>query len=125
MLDLLNSIISIPLASIAVGALITWVAAWYYYKRAGEELKQEAARLRKTTEIILRWLENRGENIEVIRDETGAPISLCHNQSIVESIQSSGGSLVSGEFGTVKGLDAQLGAPSDVPVSEQEKRAQN
>lgn len=116
MLGVIISILSNPLASVAAGALITWFAAWYYYKRAGEELKQEAARLKKTTELILRWLENKGENIEVIRDETGAPKGLRHNVSVVDSLQVSA-TITGGELRTVAGPDAQPDAPADGPAS--------
>ena len=67
-----------PLTSLLIGAGITWFFAWRYYKKAGDELKAESERLYKLSHIILRWLENNGKDIEVIRDQAGNPKSLRH-----------------------------------------------
>lgn len=57
---------------IAVGALITWFCSWWYYRRAGSELRQEAAELRMLTTLVIRGLEEAGL-IEVARDVEGKP----------------------------------------------------
>lgn len=61
------------IANILVGALITWFLARYYFKKAGNELKEEADKLRKLNILMLRALEeaglakfNRNENNEII-----------------------------------------------------------
>ena len=36
-----------PLASILIGSTVTWFVAWFYYKRAGDELRKEAELLQK------------------------------------------------------------------------------
>lgn len=41
------------LISVVIGVIATWVFAWLYYKRAGDELKREAMKLRKATHLIL------------------------------------------------------------------------
>ena len=74
-----------PIVSVSTGAAITWLFAWHYYKKAGDELKAEAFRLRRTTEIILRWLEARGEDVEVIRQPNGTPTGLAHDAKFVSS----------------------------------------
>jgi len=72
--------------SILIGAAITWLVSWYYYKRAGDGLKAEAARLQRTNEMILRWLEVDGNNIKVIRDDDGKPVSLARTADFTDSI---------------------------------------
>lgn len=46
--------------SVLIGALITLVVAHVYYKKAGEELREEASELRKLNTLMLRALENAG-----------------------------------------------------------------
>lgn len=99
-MQILMAILGNALTSLFVGSFVTWFVARIYYMRAGDELRNEAARLHKTTQLILRWLENRGENVEVIRDAMGNPTGLRHNTEIVESIQASA-TLVGGEFKSV------------------------
>jgi hypothetical protein len=87
-----------PFIALLVGSSVTWIVTWWYYKRAGDELECEAARLQKINEIILRWLENEGCGIEVIRDPSGRPMGIRHNVNIVEAIQVSA-SVTAGELG--------------------------
>jgi hypothetical protein len=75
-----------PLVSVLTGAVVTWLCAWFYYKKAGDELKAEASRLQRTTELILRWLEAKGENVSVIRQSDGTPTGLAHNATVLESL---------------------------------------
>ncbi len=58
------------LLSVFVGAVVTWFAAWYYYRKAGRELRQEAAELRRLTTILIGGMEKAGW-IKVSRDEAG------------------------------------------------------
>lgn len=60
------------LVGVAAGGLITWLCSWWYYKRAGDQLRDEAADLRGLSLILIGALENRG--VEVRRDERGYPI---------------------------------------------------
>jgi len=48
------------LVGILIGALITWGVAHVYYKKAGDELKNEAKQLREMNTLMLRALENAG-----------------------------------------------------------------
>ena len=85
MYEHMNSFFSNPFVSLLTGAAITWLFAWLYYKKAGDQLKIEAARLQRTTELVLRWLEARGENVSVIRQPDGTPTGLAHSASVMES----------------------------------------
>lgn len=64
------------LISIFVGAVITWMAAWFYYKKAGDDLKAEAALLRKANMAVVYMLEHPDADIEVRQDGAGNPIGL-------------------------------------------------
>ena len=57
--------------SVVVGGLITWLVSWVYYKRAGNELRDEAASLRAATNAILYIQQNPGAKVEVQRDGKG------------------------------------------------------
>ncbi len=63
------------LASILSGAAITWLVSWWYYRRAGNELREEAAELRRLTTLILRALEE-GGIAKLNRDEAGKIVGL-------------------------------------------------
>ena len=67
----MTDIIAHPLFSLFVGAAITWLAAWYYYKRAGDELKAEAKLLHGATSAIAYLLEHPAAKTEVQRDGQG------------------------------------------------------
>ncbi len=43
-----------------IGALITWLVSYAYYKRAGNDLKREAENLHNQTQLILIALEQGG-----------------------------------------------------------------
>lgn len=64
------------LVSVLLGGLITWLAARVYYKKAGEDLKEEAALLRKANIAIVYLLEHPDAKIEVRRDTEGNPIGV-------------------------------------------------
>jgi hypothetical protein len=56
--------------SIAIGAAVTWAVAWYYYKRAGDELQGEAKELRKLISMVLTAMEHQG-SAKLNRDAKG------------------------------------------------------
>lgn len=51
---------TVAIVGILVGALITWIVAHVYYKRAGDELRGEAAELRKLMTMMLTAMERQG-----------------------------------------------------------------
>ena len=73
---------------IFIGAGITWFAAWWYYRKAGNELRVEAKELRKISKMILRWQEVDGKNIKLVRDEDGEPQFTARTVVITDAIQS-------------------------------------
>lgn len=60
----------LTLGSVAVGALVTWLFAKHYYERASAQLSEEAVRLRRLNEIMLRGMEENGW-IQLNRNEQG------------------------------------------------------
>jgi hypothetical protein len=50
---------------VAAGGLITWWVSRRYYKEAGNDLKAEAAELRRATDRVLRFLEAQYQGIDV------------------------------------------------------------
>jgi hypothetical protein len=66
------TIISV-LISIAVGALITFLVARWYFDRASGDLEREAGELKDYTVILLNYLDDAGV-IEVERDAQGSPV---------------------------------------------------
>ena len=65
--------------SVIVGGLITWLVSWIYYKRAGDELRDEAGSLRAATNAILYIQQNPGAKVEIQRDNRGHVIGLIVN----------------------------------------------
>jgi hypothetical protein len=63
------------LLSVGIGGAITWFVAWLYYRRAGSELRQEAAELRRLTTMILNALEAAGI-AELSRDSVGQIVGI-------------------------------------------------
>lgn len=55
---------------ILLGALVTWVVARLYYKKASEELHHEARELRRLNNLMLQGMEYAGW-IELTRDNSG------------------------------------------------------
>jgi hypothetical protein len=69
--------------SMVIGSAITWLAAWWYYRRAGAELRQEAAKLHRLTTIVLNALESASQlGIELTRDASGEIVALSIRGSI-------------------------------------------
>lgn len=58
------------IAGVVIGGLITWLVAWLYYKKAGDELKTETGRIRKLNNLICRGLEQ-AKLAEFGRDKDG------------------------------------------------------
>jgi hypothetical protein len=61
------------IASVIVGAIITFAVTRYYYRRAGEELRAESGELRRYIDVLLGYLEDAG-HITVTRDASGRPV---------------------------------------------------
>ena len=45
---------------VLVGAAVTWLVSWWYYHRAGEELRKEAQELQRLTTMILQAVQQAG-----------------------------------------------------------------
>jgi hypothetical protein len=61
---------------VILGGLITWFAAWYYYKRAGAELLSESARLKLTTDLVLYKLQYPDTPTQLKRNGKGEIVGL-------------------------------------------------
>jgi len=62
------------LVGIVFGGAITAIVSWYFYERAGDELRQVAAELDDTFNTMLKVLEQYRAIGEVRRDELDKPI---------------------------------------------------
>jgi len=62
------------LVGMVFGGAITALVSWYFYERAGDELRQVAAELDDTFDTMLRILEHYRVIDEVRRDEQDKPI---------------------------------------------------
>lgn len=62
------------IVSVLIGAGVAWLAACVYYKKAGNELRQEATELRRLTNLVLHGLEDAGL-VKPNRDASGKIIS--------------------------------------------------
>jgi hypothetical protein len=73
-----------PLTLTLIGMAGTWFFAWFYYKRAGDELRDEAKELKRLNEMVLRGLEE--ANFVTLRcNGNGTIIGFKFNASITES----------------------------------------
>jgi len=45
------------IASVVIGGVITWLAAYWYYRQAAKGLEREAAKLRNLMRIVLVVME--------------------------------------------------------------------
>lgn len=61
-------------AGCVFGALVTWAVSRYYYKKAGDELKNETALVRNETQLILDAFEQ-ADLIE-LRKENGKIVGI-------------------------------------------------
>lgn len=81
-----------PLISILIGSAVTWFFAWFYYKRAGDELRKEAELLQKATNAIVYFLEHPSAEIEARRDTAGRVVGVI----VSAAAHAQGGSLAKG-----------------------------
>lgn len=116
MIEIAYKILSSPITQIFIGAGITWIAAWWYYRKAGNELRDEAMGLRKLSKMILRWQEVDGQNIKLVRDEDGEPQGIARTVELTDAIQSRG-NFVGGTMVTPKD-------PQNVKEAERADRMQ-
>jgi hypothetical protein len=61
----------IQIASVMVGGVITWIVSWWYFKRAGDELRAEARELRKLTSLALVVITDPKGKYTLVRDAAG------------------------------------------------------
>ena len=80
MWDCLETLLSNPaiatLVAIFIGGLITWVAARFYYKKAGDEFREETVLLKKANMVVAYMLEHPDAKVEVRQDDKGNPIGI-------------------------------------------------
>jgi hypothetical protein len=75
-----------------VGGVVTWLVAWYYYKRAGDELLAESKKLKLASDLILYKLQYPDTPTQLRRNDSGEVVGL-----IVEmSAHAAGSSTVAG-----------------------------
>ena len=60
---------------VAIGGFVTYLVSRHYYKKAGDELKQEATELRRLANLVLHGLEDAG-SVKLNRDTSGKVIGL-------------------------------------------------
>lgn len=93
MIDALNSFFAQPFVSVltgaAVGAAITWYFAWLYYRKAGDELKAEAEKLRRATDLIIYILAHPDAHVTPKYDASGNVTGLAVDMSA--NLSGSGG----------------------------------
>lgn len=70
------------LIPVLVGAGITWLVSWLYYRKAGDELKRESAKLmqeslelERLNRLLLHGLEN-ARTMELVKDASGKPTGI-------------------------------------------------
>jgi hypothetical protein len=77
----LNKILAVPLVSVLVGAGVTWLVAWWYYSRAGAELREESKKLRQATDLVIYCLTNKDARVTANYDANGNVSGLTVNAS--------------------------------------------
>lgn len=73
------------LVSVAVGAVVTWLVARYFYLQASKELQVEARELKRVSLMTLRFIETQ-EVAQIVRDDSGAPVALQMNAEAVDKL---------------------------------------
>lgn len=58
------------------GGLITWIASWHYYRKAGKELLAESKKLKLTSDLILYKLQYPDAPTQLKRNENGDVVGL-------------------------------------------------
>jgi hypothetical protein len=66
---------------IIVGGAITWLVAWIYYKKAGDQLLAESRKLKLTTDLVLYKLQYPDTPTQIKRDEHGDVVGLIAEMS--------------------------------------------
>lgn len=88
--DFLYTVV-VTLISVATGGLITWLVAWWYYKRAGDELRREAKAWHAAAGAVIYVLQNPNAQTEIMRDGdgriTGLAVSISGKASITFSVE--------------------------------------
>ena len=69
--QIMRDVLTHPLFYFVTGSAVTWFFAWFYYKRAGDELRAEAQALHIATGAILYYLEHPDAKVQVQRDDKG------------------------------------------------------
>lgn len=64
------------LIGVLSGSVVTWIVAWYYYKKAGDELLRESKKLKETSDLILYKLHYPDTATEMKRNEKGDVVGL-------------------------------------------------
>ena len=64
------------------GSVVTWFAAWYYYKKAGDELLLESQKLKQTSDLILYKLQFPDTPTQLKRNEKGEVVGLIVEASV-------------------------------------------
>jgi len=61
---------------VILGGLITWIVAWIYYKKAGDQLVVESNKLKLTSDLVLYKLQYPETPTQLKRNESGEVIGL-------------------------------------------------
>jgi hypothetical protein len=61
------------IGGIVLGTLSTWYVSRFYYKKSGDDLIKEAARLRHLSNIMLNAMED-AKLVRLNRDQSGEPV---------------------------------------------------
>ena len=61
---------------VSLGGIITWLVAWFYYKRAGDELLAESRKLKLSSDLILYKLQYPDAPTELKRNDAGDVVGL-------------------------------------------------
>ena len=84
-MEAINKFLAEPMWSVlvgaAVGAAVTWLAGWWYYRKAGEELRDESKKLRQATDLVLYCVTNKDAQVSTEYDESGHVSSLIVSSS--------------------------------------------
>jgi hypothetical protein len=72
--------VTLSLAGLILGGVITFFVSRHYYIQATKDLKDETTKLRKYSELMLRGMESAGW-VEYNRDSEGNPIGIIFIES--------------------------------------------
>ena len=88
---LLNLLMTV--GAVLFGAVITWYVSRFYYKKSGDQLVKEAARLRHLSTIMLNAMED-AKLVRLNRDQSGEPVG----QIVELSVKFEGGTAMGGNL---------------------------